>query len=191
MRFLPFADLLLGFIVAPAYLSNQPLVDNLFTTQVLPHLKRASQTINAMQQAALQWLHANQPLALIVGAVTGALVLYFAWGVVSLSGLATSEWRLLIPRLACAAFAPTVRFVLITLCPARVLLPLFLFSRRSLPRLHGRHRRRGRYQQRRDRLCAQRLEKAPSLKVNRVCPVHSDDWLGSRCVRLFVTSSRH
>lgn len=81
---------LLSFVVAPLYLLNQPMVDSAFTTQVLPQLKKVAHTITSTQTAALHWLKTNQPVALIGGAVSGALLLYFAWGAVSFSGLFTT-----------------------------------------------------------------------------------------------------
>jgi hypothetical protein len=97
MRFAPLLTpgwllfyVLVGFVLAPAYLLNQPIADKAFTTQVLPQIKKASETIKATQQAALRYLHANQQVALIVGAVASSLILYFSWNIISISGLFTT-----------------------------------------------------------------------------------------------------
>lgn len=86
----PAAVALLAFAAAPSYLLNAPMIDALYTTQLLPKANAAAAAVRTQRDTLLALV--SGPSAQVYGivAIVGATVLgYMAWDWFTFTGIAT------------------------------------------------------------------------------------------------------
>lgn len=87
---LPVAVSLLAFLAAPAYLLNAPVIDSLYTTQLLPKANAAAAAVRTQRDALLALVAGPSAQVYAIVGIVGATVLgYMAWDWFTFTGIAT------------------------------------------------------------------------------------------------------
>lgn len=81
---------LLAFLAAPAYLLNAPVIDSLYTTQLLPKANAAAAAVRTQRDALLALVAGPSAQVYAIVGIVGATVLgYMAWDWFTFTGIAT------------------------------------------------------------------------------------------------------